>query len=321
MARMLLIAAILAAATAFGQTPPATGTDFETLSRQFEYDAARPLDVETRSTIEREGATVRDISYAGAKGDRVDAYLVLPKTDGPHPAVLFGHWGQGNRAEFLPEAILYARRGTVSLLPANPWTRSGSARKSLRYFYGAENDRELYIEAVDDLRRGLDLLLAWPGVDASKLAYVGHSYGAQWGAILTAVDRRIRATVLMTGVPDAATIWLESDDPEFAGYRAAMPDTVRRYAETLSSLDAIRYVPQAAPTPLLFQFARFEALFGEKAMRRYYAAASEPKEELWYDCGHDMNDPQALVDRSNWIAKQLGLSPIVPPVRAPAGRP
>lgn len=63
-----------------------------------------------------------------------------------------------------------------------------------------------------DLRRGLDLLLSRPDVDRHRVVYIGHSLGAQWGAILTSVDRRMKATVLIGGVPDAAAIWLESVD-------------------------------------------------------------------------------------------------------------
>jgi dienelactone hydrolase len=47
-----------------------------------------------------------------------------------------------------------------------------------------EVDRKIEIQAVVDLRRGIDLLLARSDVDQTRLAYVGHSYGAQWGSIL-----------------------------------------------------------------------------------------------------------------------------------------
>jgi cephalosporin-C deacetylase-like acetyl esterase len=61
-------------------------------------------------------ATVHDISYLGPTGERISAYLVAPKRSGPFAAVLSGHWGNGTRAEFLPEAELYARAGAVSMV-------------------------------------------------------------------------------------------------------------------------------------------------------------------------------------------------------------
>jgi len=69
------------------------------------------------------------------------------------------------------------------------------------------------------LRRGIDLLSARPGVDPSRLAYVGHSFGAQWGAILTAVDDWGKAAVLMGGLQDLASLYLEDDDPDIVQYQ------------------------------------------------------------------------------------------------------
>jgi hypothetical protein len=37
--------------------------------------------------------------------------------------------------------------------------------------------------------------------------------------------------------------------------------------------DPIDYVSSISPRPILFQFARFERYFGEKAMNEYYGAA------------------------------------------------
>jgi hypothetical protein len=77
-------------------------------------------------------------------------------------------------------------------------------------------------------------------------------------------------------------------------------------------LDAIRYIPHAAPVPLLFQFATHERYFNEAAMKRYAQAASEPKVVKWYDTGHELNDFQALIDRAEWLQKQIGIKPLGP---------
>jgi len=82
----------------------------------------------------------------------------------------------------------------------------------------------------------------------------------------------------MAGVPSETTILLESNDPDYVNFRQTTPkEQLDNYFKTVTSLDAINYVPYAAPTPLLFQFARFEQYFNEAAMRRYAEAASEPQ--------------------------------------------
>ena len=46
-----------------------------------------------------------------------------------------------------------------------------------------------------------------------RLAYVGHNYGAQWGSILSAIDKRMKTSLLMAGVPEIVDTLLRADDP------------------------------------------------------------------------------------------------------------
>jgi len=285
------------------------------LRRVFEYDQKAPLDVKEVGVIDRDGVRIHDLNFASPKKGRVTAYLVVPVEKGRFAGVVYGHWGYGTRTEFLPEAILFAKAGVVSLLvddldvrPA-PWRRNAPGSEP-------EAVRDNFIQSVVDLRRGIDLLSARADVDPNRIAYVGHSSGAHWGAILSAVDRRLKTVVLMAGIPSETTILLESDDPDYVSFRETTPkEQLDKYFKTVSAIDAINYVPHAAPTPLLFQFARFERYFNEAAMRRYAQAASEPKRVLWYDTGHELNGLGPLVDRANWLQKYIGMRPVAPILR------
>ena len=298
------------------ETQFAQNQSLNELRRLFNYDQNAPLDVKEVAVISRDGIRIHNITYASPKGGRVTAYLVEPAEKSRHAGIVFGHWGYGTRTEFLPEAMLYAKAGVVSLLvddldvrPA-PWRRSAPGSEP-------EAVRNNFIQSVVDLRRGIDLLRARTDVDPDRIAYVGHSSGAHWGAILSAVDPRLKTVVLMAGVPSETTILLESDDPDYVSFRQTTPkEELDKYFKTVSSLDAINYVAHAAPTPLLFQFARFERYFNEAAMRRYAETASEPKVVLWYDTGHELNDTQALVDRANWLQRYLGFRPVRPILRS-----
>jgi len=120
----------------------------------------------------------------------------------------------------------------------------------------------------------------------------------------------------MAGVPTEATISMESDDPDFVSFRQTTPrEQLNNYFRIVSPLDAINYVPHAAPTPLLFQFARFEQYFNEAAMQGYARAASEPKLVLWYDTGHGLNDLRPLIHRANWLQRHIGIRPVAPILR------
>lgn len=285
------------------------------LRRIFDYDQKAALDVREVGVINRNGVSIHDITYASPKSGRITAYLVVPAERRRFAGIVFGHWGYGTRTEFLPEAMLYARAGVVSLLvddlnvrPA-PWRRSAPGTEP-------EAVRNNFIQSVVDLRRGIDLLQARSDVDPNRIAYVGHSSGAHWGAILSAVDRRLKTVVLMAGVPTETTILMESNDPDYVDFRQSTPkEQLDTYFKTVSPLDAINFVPHAAPMPLLFQFARFEQYFNEAAMQRYAHAASEPKLVLWYDTGHGLNDIQPLLDRAKWLQRHIGIEPVGPILR------
>lgn len=294
------------------QTIFAQKQSIDELRRVFDYDQNASLDIKEVGVINRNGVRIHDITYASPKSGRVTAYLVVPAEKGRFAGIVFGHWGLGTRTEFLPEAMLYARAGVVSLLvddldvrPA-PWRRNAPGSEP-------EAVRNNFIQSVVDLRRGIDLLRARSDVDPNRIAYVGHSAGAHWGAILSAVDRRLQTVVLMAGIPNETTILLESDDPDYVSFRETTPkEQLDKYFKAVTSLDAINYVPYAAPTPLLFQFARFERYFNEASMRRYSEAASKPKLVLWYDTGHELNDLQALIDRAKWLQRYIRFGPIAP---------
>src|SRR5215469_4360827 len=82
----------------------------------FEYDQDSSLDVQ-EAAIERRGtAIIHDLSYASPTLGRVSAYLVEPIGKSACPAIIFLHWGQGDRSTFLSEALAYAESGVESLL-------------------------------------------------------------------------------------------------------------------------------------------------------------------------------------------------------------
>jgi hypothetical protein len=108
---------------------------------------------------------------------------------------------------------------------------------------------------------------------------------------------------------------LRSNEPGMVDFRKSRPPgQLERYAKVTGDIDAIHFVGHAAPVPLLLQFANFEQYFDKISMEHYVTAASDPKKVLYYDTGHDLNDPQAFEDRYDWLAKHIDLRhvPILP---------
>ena len=93
-------------------------------SKVFAYDAMKPLNLTVgNSETPVGGITVFEISYDSPKAGRVPGYLVVPSGKGPFPAIVYMHWGQGNKGEFLSEAMEMALRGAIGIMIDAPYWR------------------------------------------------------------------------------------------------------------------------------------------------------------------------------------------------------
>lgn len=303
----LLVCCLLAA-------PPVLAQTADSL-RQLDYDHAAPLDVKEVRVEKRRGVAIHDISYASPKGGRVPAYLLVPDGKGPFAAVLWGHWYWENsefrnRTEFLEEATALASAGVVSLLTDGPVARPGHVQDRAPLNETQISD---LIQAIVDMRRGADLLLARPDVDPSRLAYVGHSYNASVGGYLSGIDRRFTAFVLMAG---GLSDELDLQTKEAQEYRRKVgPEKFDAFVAKYSWIDPGKFVAHAAPAVLFLQYASQEKFLTPDRARAYAALVSEPKQLKVYDAPHALN-AVARRDRVAFLAERLRLKPVDPAVIA-----
>ena len=263
----------------------------------FDYNRALPVDVKETGRREQGGASLRDITYAQLDGGQNAATIVEPLAPaaGRRPAVLFVHWygpprPTSNRTQFVPDAIELAKRGVVSLLIDTPWSVPEYFKLRTR-----DQDYRRSIQQVKDLRRALDVLLAQPNVDSARVAFVGHDFGAMYGALAAAADDRVRAFVFMAGAPSFTDWFL---------YGAPMaPDATQKFMDQMAPLDPTRHLPKLH-APILLQFANQDEHVARPRADLVIAAAREPKTVRFYDAGHELNDA-ATNDRLAWLREQL----------------
>ncbi len=142
------------------------------------------------------------------------------------------------------------------------------------------------------------------------MAYVGHGYGANWGAVLSSIEPRLRAFVLIAGIISLSDV-MRGDDPEWADLRYALGEQrFARYLESLSLVDPVRYVGHSIGAPVLLQFGRFDPYVSPEMARRFADSTRPAPTVMFYDAGNQVNDPRALVDRSRFLSKQLGIGPV-----------
>jgi dienelactone hydrolase len=263
----------------------------------FRDDASRPLQITEKSAETHGTAVVHDIRFAGVDGEKIEAYQVTPAGKGPFAAILFVHWlgepATTNRTQFLNEAEALADSGVTSLLVNMPWSvpQWFESRK-------LDDDYDFSIRQVKNLRRALDVLSGLKGVDKKRIAFVGHDFGATYGAMLLGVDSRPRCAVLMAGTPVLSDWFLL--DAKIAGQER------ENYIKKIAPLDPTNYLGKAK-LPILFQFSNKDEYIPKDKAQMFVDAAKSPKQLLWYDAGHGLS-VQAGTDRDQWLKTQLKLA-------------
>jgi dienelactone hydrolase len=156
------------------------------------------------------------------------------------------------------------------------------------------------VAQVENLRRALDVLASFDDVDASRIALVGHDFGAMYGSLVAGVDRRVKALVFIAGTRSFADWFLLG--------RKLDPAAERAVRDELAPLDPLGYVGKIAPAPVLFQFATKDPYVSKEAADALVAAAGEPRSVKFYDTGHAMSI-EALEDRVPWLLRALHVKP------------
>ena len=254
-----------------------------------------------RSTEHRPGAVVEDVTFDGPDGLAVEAYLVRPTGADhptPGPAILAWHWldteaPDGDRTQFLDEAVTWAGLGITSLLPQGrfPWHDAPS---------GAVADHAAIRAEVARLRVGLALLAADPAVDAERRALVGHDFGGMLAAVAAAEERDpgLRGLVVVAATPRWGD-W-------FLPFWPIADDRID-YLGALRALDPIERIGEVAPAAVLLQFGRSDFYIAPMSGLELRRAAPEGSELLAYDADHAMRLPEIRADRLAFLARVLGL--------------
>ncbi len=273
----------------YSKEKPAGDDVVRALQSIFAYDS-KPLsatadEVDDSSPYWRKEKVSFDAAYPG---ERVPAWLFLPKNAKPPYQVILFHPGAGAINAALASPDGFARVDFI--------IRSGRAVMYPIYF-GTYNRRPkppqtplearlIDVKRVQDLKRSVDYLLSRNDIDASRLAYVGTSWGAAWAPLMISLEQRFKTAVLFEG---GLFLW-----------RGPFPET-----------DMLNYLPQVR-IPLLMLNGRYDYIFPLAASQQYYfkwlGTPGKDKRHIVYDTAHDVMVRRTEVVREvlDWLDKYLG---------------
>ena len=268
---------------------PVSDEVFAQYLRQFTYDKT-PLDAK----IEEEKTTplgVRQkISFAAAYGgERMAAYLFLPKAARPPYQVVVIFPGSGSiearssagleagRADFIQQS------GRALLWPVYKGTYERGGELKSDYPAPTAFYRDYVVMWAKDLARSLDYVETRKDLDATRVAYFGLSWGGAMGAIMPAVERRIKANIL---------------------YVAGL-----NFQQALPEVDQINYVTRVRQ-PTLILNGELDFYFpqetSQKPMFELLGSPPDTKKRLVFPGGHSVPRTETIKHSLQWLDTYLG---------------
>jgi dienelactone hydrolase len=241
---------------------------------------------------------IRDVTL-NVHGTAVSMYVVAPAGHRAHShaGILFMHWFApgtvgADRTEHLADAVGLAERGTVSFLPQGsfPWQADP---------VGTKADALAIRRQLAVFRSLLHRLANRADVDPTRVAVVGHDYGAMYAALLARSDRHVHAAVLET--PDATwENWFLKFWLGFEGDQAA------QYAATFAGLEPVDAI-HGLGDRIYLQFADDDFFIPEE-VRTAFAVSDPGAKVSLYAAEHELNTTDATADRLAWLGTELGLT-------------
>jgi eukaryotic-like serine/threonine-protein kinase len=262
---------------------------FQLLLRPYAYDPtplnARLEEADDASPHWRRETVTIDAAYGG---ERFMVHIYFPRTaEPPYQSVLYFPSGaarrlSASRAADINYLFFVPRSGRVLVHPVLQGTYERRLPPA-----GPQALRDATIQRVKDVRRTVDYLLTRDELDPTAIAYLGISWGASAGPLVTAIEDRFAASILVSG-----GLWANPASPEIS--QANFAPRVR--------------VPTLMITGRHDFLTRYET--HQRPLFELLGTAAPDKDLRVFEAGH-VPDPRDIIRESNaWLDRYLG--PIQP---------
>jgi dienelactone hydrolase/predicted Ser/Thr protein kinase len=271
---------------------PVSDEVFRTYTPMYAYDKEAELNAKIEPLGETDRAIREKVTFDAAYyGERVPAYLLLPKNARrPFQVIIYFPGAFSFLDDKFDLAGLEESRGFL--------LKSGRAVIAPIYkgLYERHDDihvgvnppavwRDHFVAWAKDLGRTIDYLTTRKDIDTSRIAYFGDSLGGKMGAMLPALDKRLKVIVLSSG-----------------GFY-----TLGTYPPEANPFNFVPHVTQ----PVLMMNGRYDTSFPYDSCQRplfeHLGTAAKDKKHVIYETGHNVfSDREAVRECLDWFDKYLG---------------
>jgi dienelactone hydrolase len=271
---------------------PVDDADYQRILEYYTYDKGMPCEPEFYGEWPWRGPHVLyKLSYSSVRGQRVPAYLAIPKdkTGEKLPVVILMHgwnlfWGKNEDwvLEWIP---LLTGQGYAVLAPDH--FMYGERKKEGGFDEGSDRGpyyyRDWMCQSIVDLERGIDYLESRSDIDPERIAIFGGSLGGWIGSILAAVDPRIKTAILSVPATETAT------------------------AQTPAGriINSSNFFPRYKDLSLLMVLAEHDDPLRNDRAKAFYDLVQVEKEMVMYDASHFLDPQQYNKEILEWLKKHL----------------
>lgn len=270
----------------------------------YSYDPSE-LDPRVEAVDESSADWKREkISFRAAYGnERVTAYLFLPRNALPPYAVVVYFPGvssffKRSSSTIGPEGASFAvKSGRAVLYPIYTGTyerriNSPTLRETWDELVqpggaclpvGPNAGRDLVVQWAKDIQRAIDYLETRKDIDSHRVAYYGLSLGAVWGPVMTTVEPRFKASVLVAGGLPFERLPSEIEPLNFAP-RVQIPTLM------LNGRDDFMFPVNSSQLPLF----------------RLLGVPEPQKRHVLFDSGHVPPTNAVVKESLDWLDRYLG---------------
>jgi formylglycine-generating enzyme required for sulfatase activity/predicted esterase/predicted Ser/Thr protein kinase len=269
---------------------PVSEEVFKAYTALYAYDKGE-LNAQVEETATMDGWSRTKVAFDAAYGhERVTAYLFLPKNSSP-PFQTIAYFPGGY-------AFLDDKLDLASIEETRGFLLKGGRALIVPIYKGMYERRDGYVPGgnprafqrdhaiawAKDLGRSLDYIETRHDIDSTKVVYLGDSAGAAQGAVLLAVEKRMKAAILASG-----------------GFH------LRNF---LPEADPFNFVTHVT-IPVLMLNGRYDGSFPLESSQRplfhFLGTPAIDKKHVVYEGGHSaFLRPEAVRECLDWLDKYMG---------------
>ena len=273
----------------FLNEPAVSDETFALYTNQFRYDKT-PLDADIEGTSETDDYVRQKIEFDAAYGgERMTAYLFLPKKSTPPYQTVVYFPGSGSihtrsSADLSPgTSDFFLKSGRAFLWPVLKSTYERGDDQTSDYADESNRYKDHVVMWTKDIMRSIDYLETRADIDASRLAFLGQSWGAELAPVVLAVEPRLKAGILVVAG---------------LGFQRSQPEA-----------DPMSYIRHVL-APVVMLNGKYDFFFPyETSQVPFYELLGTPRDHkklVVYEFGHAIPATDRARESLAWLDRYLG---------------